>query len=202
MEHIGKAKGLARSPEQIIYDPSRSNERLDERKAPMLQGGVCHVRRVTRARLYASCIHIALARWRPSLNIEQATSVDVFLGVHADTIGGGLAETTIQLVTVLLSPSASPPPPAAAEVVTEAGSGDDPEFVLADEEVQRGGDTGLNAVILVIAITTSLVVMCCAYYTVRFMRIKVKSVALSKQVRQYSILSHPARALTRASPHS
>lgn len=116
--------------------------------------------------------------------------MDVYLGVHTDTIGGGLAETTIQLVTVLFSPSASPPPPAAAGVVTEEeGSGDDREFVLADEKVQRGGDTGLNAVILVIAITTSLVVMCCAYYTVRFMRIKVKSVALSKQVCQYSILS-------------
>jgi hypothetical protein len=54
--------------------------------------------------------------------------------------------------------------------------------VLADEAVQRGGDPGLNAVILVVAIVTSLVVMCCAYYTVRFMKVKVKSVALSKQV--------------------
>ena len=54
--------------------------------------------------------------------------------------------------------------------------------MLADEAVQRGGDPGLNAVILVVAIVTSLVVMCCAYYTVRFMKVKVKSVALSKQV--------------------
>ena len=50
------------------------------------------------------------------------------------------------------------------------------------EEGRQRESSGLNAIILAVAVGTSLVVVCCAYYTVRFLRVRVKNLALAKQV--------------------
>lgn len=97
----------------------------------------------------------------------------------------GVPKSTIQMSAVVFSPLTVPPPPAppssprpnASDVAPRAGV----SYVPFGQEPAQ--DSSLNEAILALAIGTSIVVVCCAYYTVRFLSVHIKNVALAKQVR-------------------